>query len=177
MELAALSGANPISMCRGNESVCAGDSGHQAGVVGEACGPHDSPVQAQPNRGRRRAGDPRRRPERHGHVRCRVVRGRDLRQVSATRHLPPQGGAPTDRRTACGTGRSCSQPELVPDLPMAGSGLTLAAPPATTSTAPASAPSRNTPPPTSPPDPPPHRQQLGRAADPTSSRMWFGVGP
>ena len=56
-------------------------------------------------------------------------------------------------------------------------GLPWLHPPATTSTAPASAPSRNTPPPTSPPDPPPHRQQLGRAADPTSSRKWFGVGP
>ena len=31
------------------------------------------------------------------------VRGRDLHPVAATRHLPPQGAAPTDRRTACGT--------------------------------------------------------------------------
>jgi hypothetical protein len=31
--------------CRGDKSVCAGDSGYRAGVVDEACSPHDSPVQ------------------------------------------------------------------------------------------------------------------------------------
>ena len=31
--------------CCGDESVRAGDSGYRAGVVDEACGPHDSPVQ------------------------------------------------------------------------------------------------------------------------------------